>query len=138
MSRGVFSRTNNLETACNNLPVSRSGAQPGPRWLFHNMIVSRRCVVAYLARSIDPRCTCTQPDSDASFEQFSLLFLLRLPSDMYKREAEISRKSANCKAQISTMCGVNDTDLFVAICRFSQVVFVTSNNFTHNLLFYFQ
>ena len=36
------------------------------------------------------------------------------------------------------MCGVNDTDLCVAICRFSQVVFVTSNNFTHNLLFYFQ
>ena len=48
------------------------------------------------------------------------------------------RKSANCKAQISTMCGVNDTDLCVAICRFSQVVFVTSNNFTHNLLFYSQ
>ena len=48
------------------------------------------------------------------------------------------RKSANCKAQISRMCGVNDTDLCVAICRFSQVVFVTSNNFTHNLLFYFQ
>ena len=38
------------------------------------------------------------------------------------------RKSANCKAQISIMCGVNDTDLCVAICRFSQVVFVTSNN----------
>ena len=33
------------------------------------------------------------------------------------------------------MCGVNDTDLCVAIFRFSQVVFVTSNNFTHNLLF---
>ena len=32
------------------------------------------------------------------------------------------RKSANCKAQVSTMCGVNDTDLCVAICRFSQVV----------------
>ena len=48
------------------------------------------------------------------------------------------RKSANCKAQISRMCGVNDTDLCVAICRFSQVVFVPSNNFTHNLLFYFQ
>ena len=47
-------------------------------------------------------------------------------------------KSANCKAQISTMCGVNDTDLCVAICRFSQVVFVTSSNVTHNLLFYFQ
>ena len=43
------------------------------------------------------------------------------------------RKSANCKAQISIMCGVNDTDLCVAICRFSRVVFVTSNNFTHNL-----
>ena len=49
------------------------------------------------------------------------------------------RKSENCKAQISTtICGVNDTDLCVAISRFSQVVFVTSNNFTHNLLFYFQ
>ena len=48
------------------------------------------------------------------------------------------RKPANCKAQISIVCGVNDTDLCVAICRFSQVVFVTSNNFTHNLLFYFQ
>ena len=33
------------------------------------------------------------------------------------------RKSANCNAQISPMCGVNDTDLCVAICRFSQVVF---------------
>ena len=44
------------------------------------------------------------------------------------------RKSENCKAQISTMCRVNDTDLCVAICRFSQVVFVTSNTFTHNLL----
>ena len=48
------------------------------------------------------------------------------------------KKSANCKAQISTMCGVNDTDLCVAICRFFQVVFVTSNYVTHNLLFDFQ
>ena len=47
------------------------------------------------------------------------------------------RKSANCKAQISTMFGV-DTHLYVAICKFSWVVFVTSNNFTQNLLFYFQ
>ena len=44
----------------------------------------------------------------------------------------------HCKAQISTMCGVNDTDLCVAICRFSQVVFVTLNKITRNLLFYFQ
>ena len=36
-----------------------------------------------------------------------------------------------------TLFGVG-TDLCVAICKFSQVVFVTSNNFTHNLLFYFQ
>ena len=35
------------------------------------------------------------------------------------------RKSANRNAQISTtMCGVSDTDLCVAICRLSQVVFV--------------
>ena len=48
------------------------------------------------------------------------------------------RKSANCKAQISSTWGVNDTDLCVATCRFSQAVFATSNNFTHNLLFYLQ
>ena len=30
------------------------------------------------------------------------------------------RKSANCKAQIRTMCGVNDTDLCIAICRLSH------------------
>ena len=48
------------------------------------------------------------------------------------------RESANCKAQINTMCRVNYTDLCVAICRFSQVVFVTSNNIPQNLLFYFQ
>ena len=34
---------------------------------------------------------------------------------MYKHNL---RKSANCNAQISTMCGVTDTDLCVAICRF--------------------
>ena len=32
------------------------------------------------------------------------------------------RKTANCKAQISTMGGVNDTDLCVAICIFSGCV----------------
>ena len=48
------------------------------------------------------------------------------------------RKSANCNAQISVIHSAHWTDLCFAICRFSQVVFVTSNNFTHNLLFYFQ
>ena len=43
------------------------------------------------------------------------------------------RKSANFKAQISVH-SEHCTDLFFAICKFSQVVFVTSNNFTHNLL----
>ena len=37
--------------------------------------MSRRCLIAYLARSIDPRCT--QPDKDAAVEHFSLLFFLR-------------------------------------------------------------
>ena len=48
------------------------------------------------------------------------------------------RKSANRNAQISVIHSAHYTDLCFAICRFSQVVFVTSNNFTHNLLFYFQ
>ena len=48
------------------------------------------------------------------------------------------RKSANRNAQISVIHSAHCTDLCFAICRFSQVVFVTSNNFTHNLLFYFQ
>ena len=47
------------------------------------------------------------------------------------------RKSANCKAQISVH-SAHCNDLCFAICRFSQVVFVTSNNFTHSLLFYFR
>ena len=48
------------------------------------------------------------------------------------------RKSANRNAQISVIHSAHSTDLCFAICRFSQVVFVPSNNFTHNLLFYFQ
>ena len=47
------------------------------------------------------------------------------------------RKSANRNAQISVIHSAHYTDLCFAICRFSQVVFVTSNNFTHNLLFLF-
>ena len=47
------------------------------------------------------------------------------------------RKSANCRAQITTIGGV-DTDLRFAFCRFSQVVFVTLNNCTCTLLFNFQ
>ena len=45
-----------------------------------------------------------------------------------------------CKSQRTNQCHSlrTYTDLCFAICRFSQVVFVTSNNFTHNLLFYFQ
>ena len=47
------------------------------------------------------------------------------------------RKSANRNALISVIHSAHCTDLCFAICRFSQVVFVTSNNFTHNLLFIF-
>ena len=45
-----------------------------------------------------------------------------------------------CKLQCTNeyTFGVNDTELCFAIFRFSQVVLVASNNFTHNLLFYFQ
>ena len=48
------------------------------------------------------------------------------------------RKSENRNAQISVIHSAHCTDLCFAIFRFSQVVFVTSNNFTQNLLFYFQ
>ena len=47
------------------------------------------------------------------------------------------RKSANRNAQISVIHSAHCTDLCVAICRFSQVVFVTSNNFTHKSPFLF-
>ena len=40
------------------------------------------------------------------------------------------RKSANRNAQISVIHSAHYTDLCFAICRFSQVVFVTSNNFS--------
>ena len=58
-------------------------------------------------------------------------------SELVRGDKHNLRKSANCKAQIGTMWGV-DNSLCVANCRFSLAVFVTSNNFTHNLLFYFQ
>ena len=48
------------------------------------------------------------------------------------------RNSANRNTQISDIHSAYCTDLCFAIFRFSQVVFVTSNHFTHNLLFYFQ
>ena len=57
-------------------------------FITYSLSVSRRCMVAYLARSIDTRCR--QPDWDAAVEQFSLLFYLWLLSD--KRGAEISQK----------------------------------------------
>ena len=41
------------------------------------------------------------------------------------------RKSANRNAQISVIHSAHCTDLCFAICRLSQVVFVTSNDFTH-------
>ena len=47
------------------------------------------------------------------------------------------RKSANRNAQISVIHSAHCTDLCFADFLM-QVVFVTSNNFTHNLLFYFQ
>ena len=47
-------------------------------------------------------------------------------------------ESANRNAQISVIHSAQCTDLCFAICWFSQVVLVTSNNFTLNLLFNFQ
>ena len=71
----------------------RYGAQPAHQLFFflitQSLSVSRNCFVAYLARSIDPRCT--QPECDAGVEQFlSCSFFDRLLSD--KRGAEISQK----------------------------------------------
>ena len=53
--------------------------------------MSRRCLVAYLARSIDARCT--QPDWDAGFEQFSLLFCSFFGCFLTKEE---QRSARNC------------------------------------------
>ena len=47
-------------------------------------------------------------------------------------------ENANRNAKISVVHSVSCTELCFAICRFSQVLFVTSNNATHNLLFCFQ
>ena len=48
------------------------------------------------------------------------------------------RKYGNRNSQTSVIHSGDCTDFCFAICRFSQVVFVTSNNSTHNLLFFFQ
>ena len=47
------------------------------------------------------------------------------------------RKSADSKAQISSVGGERLTDLCFAICSFSQVVIMTSRNLTQNLSFSF-
>ena len=57
--------------------------------------------------------------------------------DVVRGDKHNLRNSANRNAQISVIHSAYCTDLCFAICRFSQVVFVTSNNVTHNLLFYF-
>ena len=62
---GVEGVALSAKTACFNHPVSQNDTQPAPRWLFHYIITV--CVVylvAYLACSIDRRCT--QPDWDAA------------------------------------------------------------------------
>ena len=43
-----------------------------------------------------------------------------------------------CKSQRTNQCQSLRTLHWFVVCRFSQVVFVTSNNVTHNLLFHFQ
>ena len=49
------------------------------------------------------------------------------------------RKSTDRKAQIRKAFVLQRTDLcFAAICRFSQVRFITPSHLTHNLFFYFQ
>ena len=49
------------------------------------------------------------------------------------------RKSTDRKAQIRrAFRSVQRTDLCFAICRFSQVRFITPSHLTHNLFFYFQ
>ena len=69
----------------------------------HNHCLCRvGALVAYLARSINPRCT--QPDWDTAVEQFSLLFFLQLLSD--KRGAEISQKLHQIVELISRIEGL--------------------------------
>ena len=59
-------------------------------------------------------------------------------SDFHQRCAPFRKGPANRNALISVIRSAHCTDLCFASCRFSQVVLVTSNNFTHNLFFYFQ
>ena len=58
---------------------------------FSLLSVSLRCLVAYLARLIDPRCTQPVPDWNAGVDQFSLLFFLWL-----LRTKEEQRSARNC------------------------------------------
>ena len=86
-------------------------------------------------------------ESTASTEQISKKGIKLIPKTIGNRKGDCAWSCSRwqtqpeiiCKLQSTNqyICRVNDTDLCVAICRFSQVVFVTSNNFTHNLLFYF-
>ena len=50
-----------------------------------------------------------------------------------------TRENLQIEAQISKGVGsAQRTDLYLAICRFFQVVFSTSSNVTHSIFFHFQ
>ena len=77
--------------------------------------------------------------SDININQYQkqLEIEMEIVREVVRADKHNLRKSGNCKAQDRVHSG-HYTDLCFANCRFSQAVFVTSNNLTRNLLFYFQ
>ena len=66
-------------------------------------------------------------------------FITSFADDLTLYQSDTSAEQASKKMSVQRTNQLNmRSDLCVAICKFSQVVFVTSNKFMHNLLFYFQ
>ena len=82
-----------------------------------------------------------------SWSVWITLILKLIPKTIGNREKEIVREvvcgdkhylKKICRSQSTSIYKRRLTDLCFVICRFSQVVFITSSNLTHNLFFYFQ
>ena len=90
-SRGLFSKPNDLETACNNIPVSRNGAQPAPRLLFHFIFTA--CVAYLVALMLNrPNMRAARLACSTSAAFSSALFLVAF----WQNPREEQRSARSC------------------------------------------
>ena len=135
MEQTVFSKMNELETACNNLLVSRNGAQPAPRWLFHYRIVHNHSLFRVVGRvhaqsTEDVRGQIGMPHiSSFLFYPFFTVALWQNPR-REKRSARTCTRSLNWSAVSKVFCRAGaalHSVQVTSVCTGSFQIFVETN-----------